>query len=678
MLSWLRAMVIAAAFVVPASEGSAAGDKRIALVIGNSSYKTVRSLANPQNDARAIAKTLKSLDFQAVEVVQNQSANAMRDTIQRFSRQAAQADVALVYYAGHAIELAGRNYLVPIDAQLNTDMDVAFEAVALDLVQQAVGSAKSLRIIILDACRDNPFANRMTITSGANCSVGRGLARVDPPGETLVAYAAKAGSTAADGTGSNSPFTTALLKHLPTPGLDIRLMLGRVRDTVMELTNGQQEPFVYGSIGGREVYLKAPAGGQPPASSASAARPQVAAPGPPPAPAPDTASERARIETPGRIASTAPTAPAPSAAPGNFQKALFPSVGREPIRIAVAGPMTGPDAAYGARLRTGVEQAVADLNARGGILGRQIVLSVADDFSNPRLVTSLATRLAGDGVKVVIGHFNAALATPAAQVYQDKNILQITPSASHPELTERGMWNVFRTCGRDDQQGAVAGDYIAQNFKSKKVAIVHDRSSYGHALAEDVRKAINAKAIKEVLYETVNAGEKDFSALIGRVRAAGADLIYWGGLSTEGGVLLRQLRDQGVKTPVMGGDGIVSDELASSVGLGVEGTLMTSGPDARKRPEAKGLLQKLRGRKIEPDAHMLNSYAAIEVVKQAAEAAKSFDPKALAATMKSGLKFKTVIGEIAFDQKGDVARPSYTVFVWRKDASGRMTYTEAQ
>ena len=404
----------------------------------------------------------------------------------------------------------------------------------------------------------------------------------------------------------------------------------------------------------------------------------VAAPAPPPAPAPDTASERARTETPGRIATASPTAPAPSAAPGNFQKSLFPSIGREPIRIAVAGPMSGPDASFGARLRAGVEQAVADLNARGGILGRQIVLSVADDFSNPRLVASVATKLAGDGVKVVIGHFNAALSAPAAQVYQDKNVLQITPSASHPELTERGMWNVFRTCGRDDQQGAVAGDYIAQHFKSKKIAIVRDRTPYGHALAEDVRKAINAKAIKEVLYETVNAGEKDFSTLIGRIRAASPDLVYWGGLSAEGGLLLRQLRDQGVKTPVMGGDGIVSDELASSVGPGVEGTLMTSGPDARKRTEAKGLLQKLRGRKIEPDAHVLNSYAAIEVVKQAAEAAKSFDPRALAATMKSGLKFKTVIGEIAFDQKGDVARPSYAVFVWRKDASGRMTYTEAQ
>src|SRR5262249_24948308 len=150
---------------------------------------------------------------------------------------------------------------VPVDAKLKTDMDVAFEAISMDLILQAIEPAKSLKVIILDACRDNPFRDRMMMTQGGTRGISRGLAQINPPGETLVAYAAKAGFVAEDGYGNHSPFTTALLQHLPTPGLDIRLMFGRVRDTVMEITNRRQEPYVYGSVGGREVYLRAAEGG---------------------------------------------------------------------------------------------------------------------------------------------------------------------------------------------------------------------------------------------------------------------------------------------------------------------------------------------------------------------------------------------------------------------------------
>ncbi len=346
------------------------------------------------------------------------------------------------------------------------------------------------------------------------------------------------------------------------------------------------------------------------------------------------------------------------------------------VKLGIAGPLTGPNAAFGAQLKNGGDQAVEDINAAGGILGQKITVTYGDDVSDPKQGVSIANKFAADGVKFVLGHFNSGVTMPASEAYQENGILEITPSATNPKITERGMWNVFRTCGRDDQQGAVAGDYIAKNFKGKKVAVVHDKTTYGQGLADETKKAMNAKGIKEVLYEGVNLGEKDFSALVSKIKASGADLVYWGGLHTEGGLIVRQMRDQGVKAPLMGGDGITSDEFASVGGPGVEGTLMTYGPDPRNRPEAKAVLDKFRAKKFEPESYTLYSYAAVQIIKQAAEAAKSLDPKKVADQIKSGQKFKTVIGEISYDKKGDVTRLDYVMYVWKKNPEGKITYTE--
>jgi branched-chain amino acid transport system substrate-binding protein len=346
------------------------------------------------------------------------------------------------------------------------------------------------------------------------------------------------------------------------------------------------------------------------------------------------------------------------------------------VKLGIAGPLTGPNAAFGAQLKNGGDQAVEDINAAGGILGQKITVTYGDDVSDPKQGVSIANKFAADGVKFVLGHFNSGVTMPASEAYQENGILEITPSATNPKITERGLWNVFRTCGRDDQQGAVAGDYIAKNFKGKKVAVVHDKTTYGQGLADETKKAMNAKGIKEVLYEGVNLGEKDFSALVSKIKASGADLVYWGGLHTEGGLIVRQMRDQGVKAPLMGGDGITSDEFASVGGPGVEGTLMTYGPDPRNRPEAKAVLDKFRAKKFEPESYTLYSYAAVQIIKQAAEAAKSLDPKKVADQIKSGQKFKTVIGEISYDKKGDVTRLDYVMYVWKKNPEGKITYTE--
>jgi branched-chain amino acid transport system substrate-binding protein len=348
------------------------------------------------------------------------------------------------------------------------------------------------------------------------------------------------------------------------------------------------------------------------------------------------------------------------------------------VKLGVGGPLTGGSAAFGAQLKNGVEQAVEDINAAGGILGQKIQLYVGDDRADPKEGVSVANKFVGDGVKFVVGHFNSGVTIPASEVYQENGILEITPAATNPKVTERNMWNIFRTCGRDDQQGAVAGDYIVKNFKGKKIAIVHDKTTYGQGLAEETRKTINGKGLKESLFEGVNKDDKDFSALVSKVKAANADLVYWGGLHDTGGLILRQLRAQGVKATFMGADGITDDEFAAIAGPGAEGTLMTYGPDPRKRPEAKDVVAKFRAKNFEPQAYTLYSYAAVQIIKQAAEAAKSLDPKKVAAQIKSGQKFKTVIGDLSYDKKGDVTRLDYVVYVWKKDPNGKITYTELE
>ena len=346
------------------------------------------------------------------------------------------------------------------------------------------------------------------------------------------------------------------------------------------------------------------------------------------------------------------------------------------VKFGVGGPITGPSAATGAQMKNGVDQAAADINAAGGILGQKVSVSYGDDVSDPKQGVSVANKFAADGVKFVIGHYNSGVTIPSSEVYQENGILQITPASTNPTVTERKMWNIFRVCGRDDQQGQVAGEYIAKHYKGKKIAVVHDKTTYGKGLADEMKKTINKAGIKEVLYEGINTGEKDFSALVSKIKQSGADLIYWGGLYTEGGLIVRQMRDQGVKAPLMGGDGITSDEFASIGGTGVEGTLMTYGPDPRNKPDAKKVVEEFRAKKFEPEAYTLYSYAGVQIIKQAAEAAKSLDPKKVAEKMHSGMQFKTVLGDISYDKKGDITKLDYVMYIWKKDPSGKITYVE--
>ncbi|UGA42769.1 caspase family protein [Bradyrhizobium quebecense] len=276
-LSLNRLLLAVAALLLIACQPAFA-EKRVALVLGNSAYRNTAPLANPVNDASVMAATLKNAGFDVVDFRKDLPAVETRRALREFADLARDADIALVYYAGHGIEVDGANYLIPVDARLERDTDVYDEAFSLDRILVAIEPARRLRLVILDACRDNPFAKTMKRTL-ATRAIGQGLAKVEPTSpNVLIAYSAKAGSTAADGDGKNSPFTIALSKFLPTPGLDVRRAFGYVRDEVLKTTNNRQEPFVYGSLGGEDVPLvPAPA---KPAPAAAAAAPTAPAPTP--------------------------------------------------------------------------------------------------------------------------------------------------------------------------------------------------------------------------------------------------------------------------------------------------------------------------------------------------------------------------------------------------------------
>jgi Caspase domain len=270
--------VLSIVFVWLALAVSAHADKRVALVIGNAGYQSVPRLGNPTNDAGAIGAAFKRLGF-TVRSETDLGFDAMRRALKDFAGVSAGADLAVIYYAGHGMEIGGENYLVPVDAKLASDVDVPYEAISLNLALGAVEGARGTRLVILDACRNNPFVATMRVGARSR-SIGRGLARVEPDVGTIVAYSAKEGTTAEDGDAEHSPFTKALLQHIEEPGIDVQFLLREVRDTVLEETNGNQEPFTYGSLPGRAVLLsppKEPAPAPPPLPTVSDGGNEIAA-----------------------------------------------------------------------------------------------------------------------------------------------------------------------------------------------------------------------------------------------------------------------------------------------------------------------------------------------------------------------------------------------------------------
>ena len=338
------------------------------------------------------------------------------------------------------------------------------------------------------------------------------------------------------------------------------------------------------------------------------------------------------------------------------------------IQIGVAGPLTGSNAAAGDQMKNGAVQAVADLNKAGGILGKQIQLTVADDACDPKQAVSVANQMVEKKVVLVAGHYCSGSSIPASKVYLEEGVLQISPASTNPKYTEEGGWGTFRVCGRDDQQGQMAGEYLARHFKGQKIAILNDNSAYGKGLADETKKSMNASGVTETSFDAYTPGEKDYSAVVSRLKQAGVTVIYIGGYYQEAALIIRQAKEQGMKATLVSGDALVTKEFYQIAGPAGVGTLMTFPPDPRKVATAAKVVKEFQDQKIDPEGYVLYTYAAIQVWAEAAKKANTTDPKKVAATLKSAGPWPSVLGPVNFDKKGDVTGGGYVMYIW--DANG--------
>lgn len=333
------------------------------------------------------------------------------------------------------------------------------------------------------------------------------------------------------------------------------------------------------------------------------------------------------------------------------------------ITIATAGPMTGPFAIFGERMKRGAEQAVADLNAAGGVLGQKVKIVIGDDACDPKQAVAVANSMVNKGVSLIVGHFCSGSSIPASDIYNEGGILQISPASTNPKLTERGFDNVFRICGHDDQQGTIAGNFLADNFSGRNVAIAHDRQAYSKSLADAAKVQLNKRGINEAMYYTINAGDKDYTAFVTKMKRKQIDVLYYGGYHAEAGLIVRQMRAQGMSTVLVSGDDLVTEKFWAITGPAGEGTLMTYGPDPRKSMYASSVVKAMRKGGFEPEGNTLYTYAAIQVWAQAVAKAGSTDLGKMTKALNSNT-FQTVLGDITFNGKGDIKQATYVWYEW--------------
>ncbi len=342
------------------------------------------------------------------------------------------------------------------------------------------------------------------------------------------------------------------------------------------------------------------------------------------------------------------------------------------IKIGSVGPMTGQYAAFGEQLRAGSEMAVADINAAGGVNGQKLELVIGDDACDPKQATAVANKMVADKVVFVAGHYCSGSSIPASDIYKESKILQITPASTNIRLTDeaftKGNTTVFRTCGRDDVQGLTVGSYILKYHKDKKIAVLHDKSPYGKGVADETKKALNKGGMREAMYESYNDTDKDFTALINKMKQAKIDMIVLGGYHTAGALLVKQSREQGFGAQMVGFDALEDAEFAKLGGAATNGVLMSFPPKAEDDPKNAALVKKFRDAKYEPAGYTLFTYAAVKVWADAAKKAGSIEAAKVAAALRQGT-YDSAVGPLSYDQKGDIKNPVYDIYVWKDGKS---------
>ncbi len=360
---------------------------------------------------------------------------------------------------------------------------------------------------------------------------------------------------------------------------------------------------------------------------------------------------------------TAAASSAPSAAPVQTASAAVPEDTGGAIVVATAGPMSGQYAAFGEQMEQGARLAVDDINAAGGVLGQDMMLVVGDDQCQEGNAASVASSLVAQGAGFVAGHFCSITSMRAGEVYQRENVLMISPASTNNAVTETGGANVFRVSGRDDQQGRIAGAYIAANYAGVPVGIVHDESAYGESLARTAEQTLRASGVTNIVVRDFRSGGSDYSGVVSALEAAGVGVVYFGGWVDDASVILRQMREVGMTAQFIGSDSLVTDEFWARIGTMAEGVLMTFGPDPRNFSTAADTVARFRASGYEPEGYTLYTYATMQVFAQAAQLAGSTSPSAMIPVLRSNT-FDTVIGPVSFDAKGDVRQPAYVFYEW--------------
>ncbi len=337
------------------------------------------------------------------------------------------------------------------------------------------------------------------------------------------------------------------------------------------------------------------------------------------------------------------------------------SLAHAEILIGAAGPVTGSMAWFGEQMQQGMDRKIAELNAAGGVLGEQVQLLLVDDYCDAEQAIAAAKKLVEARVAAVIGHLCSGASIPASKVYAEAGILMISPYSSNPMLTEQGLANVFRVCGRDTLQAALVSEYLAKHWDGDDIAIVHDGEAYGKGVAEEALRHLTDRGVAGILFEAIEPGQPDYSQLIDKLQAEGIDALYYGGYTAEAGLIIRQARSRGYDLEMIGPDALNSEYFWHVAGPAAVGVKFASYADPRINEEAAAAVEQFRTEGYEPEGLTLYAYAGVQVWAQAVEKAGTAEPKAVAEALRAH-EFDTVLGTIGFDEKGDVY--GYEPFVW--------------
>ncbi|MCL4491985.1 MAG: branched-chain amino acid ABC transporter substrate-binding protein [Nitrospirae bacterium] len=334
------------------------------------------------------------------------------------------------------------------------------------------------------------------------------------------------------------------------------------------------------------------------------------------------------------------------------------------IKVAVVAQMTGAEAKMGNDFKNGVSIAVDEWNSKGGVLGKKIEVLTGDDQADPKQAVSVANKMVNEGAAGIIGHFNSSCSIPASDVYTRANIPMITPASTNPLLTERGYKGVFRVCGTDDQQGKVAADFAKSKLNVKKVAILHDKTTYGQGFADLFKKHLGA-AVEVVYYGGITKGDKDFKPVLTSIKEKKPDLIFFGGIYPETGLLVKQAREVNITAPFLSGDGSIDPKFVEIAGdKAAEGTYLTFSPDPDNIPAAKDFIGKYRSKFGELGPYSIYAYDAVNILLAAIKEAGTTDGKTVAEKLHS-MEFSGALGKMRFTEKGDVSQSPYVVWVTR-------------